>query len=270
MIIGKINRRNTKKDPDPMQKTLKIILPVVFCSILAILNLSAPAAAVVAQSSTGTGDTAGIKASDNPAKTVSRPSIIYVTDFYLDPSQLQKESIIKRDGIVKKSLDTLKPDDDPSQKALKLISALSDSIVKGLQDAGQKVEYRPNPSGLRKDFIPQDLNLPSVGWLVAGWFSKVDEGNRALSSTVGFGKGAESIQIEVDVYDLSGKSREPFLHIGSDSGAKKTPGGLITKNPYTMAAQYVLSKGATDKDVKKQGSAIAKTLLQYIKEQTVN
>ena len=254
-----------------MPKNLKIELLVLFCGVLIILNLSAGSvAAAVTQSSTGTGDTAGIKAADNPAKTVSSPSLIYVTDFYLDPDQLQKEAIINRDGIVKKRLEALKPDDDPSRKAAKLISALSDSIVKGLQDAGQKVEYRPNPSGLRKDFIPQDLNLPSVGWLVAGWFSKVDEGNRALSSTVGLGKGAESIQIEVDVYDLSGNSREPFLHIGSDSGSKKTPGGLITKNPYTMAAQYVLSKGATEKDVKKQGSAIAKTLLQYIREQTVN
>jgi hypothetical protein len=239
------------------------------CCVLAILNLMAgPASAAVSQSSTGTGDNAGPKAVDNQAETVSKPSIIYVTDFYLDTDQIQKESIIKREGIVKKRLDALKPDDDPSGKAVKLISALSGSIVKGLQDAGQKVEYRPNPSGLRKDFVPQDLDLPSEGWLVAGWFSKVDEGNRALSSTVGFGKGSESIQIEVDVYDLSGKSSGPFLHIGSESGAKKTPGGLITKNPYTMAAQYVLSKGATEKDVQKQGSAIAKTLLQFIGEQT--
>jgi hypothetical protein len=42
------------------------------------------------------------------------------------------------------------------------------------------------------------------------------------------------------------------------------PGGIITKNPYSVVARYVLSKGATEKDVQKQGSAIAKTLLQYI------
>ncbi len=253
-----------------MPKILKIVLLVVFCGITAILNLSAgTAAAAVNQTSTGTDDTDIMPGGENQAKAEARPSIIYVTDFYLDPEQLKKESIIKRDGIVKKRLDALKPDDDPSQKASKLISALSGSIVKGLQDAGQKVEYHPNPSGLRKDFIPQDFNLPSEGWLVAGWFSKVDEGNRALSSTVGFGKGSGSIQIEVDVYDLSGKSSGPFLHIGSESGAKKTPGGLITRNPYTMAAQFVLSKGASEKDVQKQGSQIAKTLLQYISKQAV-
>jgi hypothetical protein len=253
-----------------MFKTLKIVLLVLFCGVPITINLiSESARAAVTRSATDSADTALMQAADNPAKEAARPSVIYVTDFYLDPDQLQKESIINRDGIVKKRLDALKPDDDPSQKAAKLISALSGSIVKGLQDAGQKVEYRPNPSGLRKDFIPQDLNLPSEGWLVAGWFSKVDEGNRALSSTVGFGKGSGSIQIEVDVYDLSGNSHEPFLHIGSDSGAKKTPGGLITRNPYTMAAQFVLSKGASEKDVQKQGSQIAKTLLQFISEQTV-
>lgn len=253
-----------------MPKILKIFITVVFYSVLLTINLTAGSVpAAVTQSSTGTDDTTLMQGGDNQVKVMVKPSIIYVTDFYLDPEQIQKVSIIKREGIVKKRLDALKPDEDPSLKALKLISTLSASIVKGLQDAGQKVDYRPNPSGLRKDFIPQDLKLPSVGWLVTGWFSKVDEGNRALSSTVGFGKGADSIQIEVDVYDLSGNYSEPFLHIGSGSGSKKTPGGLITKNPYTMAAQYVLSKGATENDVKKQGSQIAKTLLQYISEQTV-
>ena len=252
-----------------MPNCLKIVRLIILSGVLTALNMIAgPALAAVTQSSTSAADIPKIQGTDNPAKAISRPSLIYVTDFYLDPAQLQKETIVNRDGIVKKRIESLKPDDDPSQKAAKLISALSGSITKGLQDAGQKVEYRPNTSGLRKDFIPQDLNLPSEGWLVAGWFSKVDEGNRALSSTIGFGKGSQSIQIEVDVYDLSKNSSEPFLHIGSDSGAKKTPGGLITKNPYTMAAQYVLSKGATEKDVQKQGSEIAKSLLQYIKDHT--
>ncbi|HEY9162376.1 MAG TPA: DUF4410 domain-containing protein [Desulfomonilia bacterium] len=253
-----------------MSKTLKTVLLALICGVLASTTPASASEAAVAQSSTCKDDAALMQDGDNKTKAIARPSIIYVTDFHLDPDQLQKESIIKRDGIVKKRLDALKPDDDPSQKAAKLIAALSGSIIKGLKDAGQNVDYCPNSSGLRKDFVPQDLNLPSDGWLVAGWFSKVDEGNRALSSTVGFGKGAESIQIEVDVYDLSEKSGGPFLHIGSESGAKKIPGGLITKNPYTMAAQYVLSKGATEKDVQKQGSAIAETLLQFINDKTGN
>lgn len=207
---------------------------------------------------------------DDQTPKISRPSVIYVTDFYLDPGQIKKETVLHREGLVKKRLGALKGDDGPSEKAEKLITVLSSTIVKELQSAGLKAEYLHNPDGLRKDFMPQGLNLPKEGWLVAGWFSKVDEGNRAVSSTVGFGKGSESVEIDAAVYDLSKDASEPFLCMGSESAAGKTPGGLITKNPYTMAAKYVLSKGATEKDVQKQGSAIAKTLLQYIKGQTVN
>ena len=211
-----------------------------------------------------------VKKKDDQTPKIPRPSVIYVSDFYLDPDHVKKETVLHREGIVKKRLETLKGEDDPSEKAAKLVMTLSGSIVKELQSAGLKAEYLRNTEGLRKDFMPQGLNLPKEGWLVAGWFSNVDEGNSAVSSTVGFGKGTESVEIDAVVYDLSQDAREPFLCMGSESAVSKTPGGLITKNPYSMAAKYVLSKGATEKDVQKQGLAIAKTLLQYIKDQTVN
>jgi hypothetical protein len=229
-----------------------------------ILCIMIPGGTAMSQTQGNDADSVHVKS--DLSQAITKPSIIYVTDFYLDPSQITEQSVIKRDGLVKKRLDKIRKDDDPADKAAKLISTLSDAIVSELQSVGQKAERRPNAEGFRKDFMPDVLNLPKEGWLVAGWFSNVDEGNRALSSTVGFGKGSGSVQMEVVVYDLSKKTSEPFLHLGSDSGAKKMPGGLITKNPYSMAAKYVLSKGATESDVKKQGSAIAKGLLQYIKE----
>jgi hypothetical protein len=45
---------------------------------------------------------------------------------------------------------------------VKLIKTLSDTIVKELQNAGLKAEYLPNPEGLRKDFMPQGLDLPDL------------------------------------------------------------------------------------------------------------
>jgi hypothetical protein len=43
------------------------------------------------------------------------------------------------------------------------------------------------------------------------------------------------------------------------------PGGLVmNKNPYAMAAKFVLSRGATERDVKQEGVAIANNLLAYI------
>jgi hypothetical protein len=236
----------------------------VMCFLTLVLLIVIPGGVTASQAQGINADSTGMKSGSSQA--VSKPSIVYVADFYLDPDQITKQAVIKRDGFVKKRLDKIKNDDDPADKAAKLISTLSDAIVSGLQTAGQKAERSPGEEGFRKDFMPDNLDLPKDGWLVTGWFSNVDEGNRALSSSVGFGKGSASVQLEVVVYDLSNKAGEPFLHIGSDSGAKKTPGGLITKNPYSIAAKYVLSKGATEKDVQKQGSEIAKGLLQYIND----
>lgn len=249
----------------------EVLRPVIHCCVLLIMSVFAGRALGQATGcDSGASGMNQVQPADGPVQKVAPPPVIYVTDFYLDPDVLKTEKILQREGVARKRLEALKPDDDPATKAAKLVSILSGSITKGLQDAGQKTEYRPNPSGRRKDFIPNDLKLPAEGWVVTGWFSKIDEGNRALNSAGEFGKGSEGVQIEVDVYDLSQNSQDPFLHMGSEGGARRTPGGLITKNPYSIAAHYVLSKGATEKDVKKQGSEIVKTLLRYIKENAGN
>ncbi len=232
--------------------------------------------AILAAASTS-GNTGALQAQDDASAdkkkgaiaphSLAAPSIIYVTDFYLDPSKITKDTIMNPDGMAVRRLDRLKSrrEGDPAEKAKKLIAVLAESIVKELNDAGLKAERRPNPDGLRNDYIPADVNLPKEGWLIAGWFSKVDEGNRALNATVGFGTGQDSVDIDVMVYDLAKSSRESFLHFYSGTKPKHAPGGLVTMNPYSMAVKFVLSKGATEKDVKKQGKAIARSLLESIK-----
>jgi hypothetical protein len=44
------------------------------------------------------------------------------------------------------------------------------------------------------------------------------------------------------------------------------PGGLVTLNPYAMAAKFVLARGETERDVKAMGAAIAKALVQYLRD----
>jgi len=45
------------------------------------------------------------------------------------------------------------------------------------------------------------------------------------------------------------------------------PGGLVTMNPYVMAAKFVMNKrNGTEKDVKSLGAEIAKSLCQYIQQ----
>jgi hypothetical protein len=119
---------------------------------------------------------------------------------------------------------------------------------------------------LRQEFFPAHAELPREGWLLGGWFEQVQEGNRVEAATVGFGHGSSRVSIEVIVSDLAGDPRQPFLVIGSENAQHNMPGGLVTMNPYAMAAKFVLARGQTDRDVKAMGAAIAKTLVQYLEQ----
>jgi hypothetical protein len=199
-------------------------------------------------------------------RITAKPSVIYVTDFYLDPAQIrQDKSILRREGRIAKRLKRLRRGDDPATKAAKLIRTLSETITKELKQAGQPAKYCPNAFGLRSEFFPADASLPKEGWLVGGWFTRVDEGNRLVKTAVGFGTGAVTVKIQVFVSDLAQNATEPFLFIGTDSKSSRMPGGLVTKNPYVMAVKYVMTKGATEKEIKKQACSIANNLMEYIR-----
>jgi hypothetical protein len=206
----------------------------------------------------------GATPSSGVSNAVATPSIIYVSDFYLDPAMIQKETIIQHEGPLRSRLEELRGD-DPADQARKLIRALSDGIVASLTKAGFQTEAMPNRVALRKDFYPENVDLPKSGWLVGGWFTKVDEGNRVAQAVVGFGIGAEKADTQVVVFDLANNPRQPFLFIGTETGANLMPGGIVTKNPYVMAAKFVISRGATERDVKRQGAAIAESIVKFIK-----
>ena len=198
---------------------------------------------------------------------VQPPSVIYDSNFYLDPANIEKQTILQRQGPLRSRLEQMRGD-DPASQAQKLVNALSDGIVASLKKAGYDARRLSNQQGFRQDFIPANADFPSTGWLVGGWFSKVDEGNRALNAVVGFGVGDESAETEVVVSDLAKDPRDPFLYIGSQTGtaSKMMPGGIVSKNPYAMAAKFVISRGATERDVKRQGAAIGDDIVEYIKK----
>ena len=44
------------------------------------------------------------------------------------------------------------------------------------------------------------------------------------------------------------------------------PGAIVKLNPYVAAAKFVMSRNATERDVKQTASAIAKAIAQKAKE----
>lgn len=202
------------------------------------------------------------------ASRAHNPTVVYVTDFYLDPSAVKSEHAVPRPlggggGPLRGAIDQLRGE-DPQTKAANYVRLLSQTITDSLNSAGVRAEYRPGRQTLRSEMVPPDADFPSSGWIVGGWFDRVNQENRAIESTVGFGTGGGDVEIQVVVSDAAKDPREPFLVLGSESAAKIMPGGLVTRNPYAMAAKFVLSKNDAEMDIRKQGRAIADHLVKYI------
>lgn len=209
------------------------------------------------------------------SQTTRAPKIIYVTDFYLPPGMIEHSPTLpEKVGLGGGPLSRVRQNaqamrgEDPEAKAQKLIWTLGETITRGLNKAGYTAEHHPSVVGPQSNFFPSDASLPADGWVLGGWFERVMEGNRAQEAAVGLGAGSGKISIEVFVSDLGNNPGQPFLWMGSQNGQKHTPGGLIMKNSYAMAAKFIISRGETERDVKAMGSAIVKNLVKYIQKDT--
>lgn len=211
--------------------------------------------------STSTGETtaarpgvSGAPAPETPNATLvakSRP--VVVNDFKFDVAQLQTDSGLAsgRQGPAKRVLGNLRPEESPAQKATRFATLLSETIATEL-------------SALKIPATREALGapLPAEGLVVGGQFMEVDEGNRLRRAVVGFGAGASEVLVQVSVYDLAQSREQPILVYGTGTGSKSTPGGVVTMNPYAMAAKYVLGRNASEKDIRRLGKQIAKDLAQ--------
>lgn len=188
----------------------------------------------------------------NPAKA-THPGPVAVYDFAFDVADLHSDPglLAGREGPAQRIRGTLHPEEPPARKAERLAALLSETIAKELVDLK-----------IPASRLPATAPLPATGLVVRGEFLQVDEGNRLKRAVVGFGAGATEALAQVEVYDLARDRTKPILVYGTGTGSKPTPGGVVTMNPYAMAARYVLSRNATEKDVRALGKRIAKDLAQ--------
>jgi hypothetical protein len=188
---------------------------------------------------------------DEPPSSAGMGQILYVTNFEIDTDSVAQDNrILKRPGIMQ---------EDPAAKAAKLVELLSESLAGELQKKSIPAER----------LLPGQI-VPDKGWLIKGQFLEVDQGNCMRRAMIGFGAGSTDMQVEVAVIDLGSGQKEPFLVFGTDSKSGKGPGAVITKNPYVLAAKFVLSKKASEKDVRKTARQIAGVLVKYMEDSKVS
>jgi len=199
------------------------------------------------------GSRSAVKPATAHATLAANPRPVVVRDFAFEAAQLHTDSglLAGREGPAKRVLGGLRPEETPVQKATRLASLLAETIANELVDL--KIPASRGSVG---------APLPADGLVVVGEFLQVDEGNRLKRAVVGFGAGATEVLVQVAVYDLAQSRENPILVYGTGTGSKPTPGAVVSMNPYAMAAKYVLSRNATEKDVRRLGKQIAKDLAQ--------
>jgi hypothetical protein len=174
---------------------------------------------------------------------------VYVQDFLLDV-----ETAEPRTGLLgRPRLFEQLTSEDPATHARRIVDELATALVSDLNAAGVPAER-----------LPSGRALPADGWLVRGVFTEVDSGSTLRRAIIGFGSGKTDMEVQVGVSDLaSAQPTESFLVFGTITDPSRLPGGAVTRNPYVVAAKFVLEKGAPRRDVEHTAKTIATELVKF-------
>jgi hypothetical protein len=228
--------------------------PVATSIISAVLGVAALSAGF-AQSS-GNPVTGGAHVGSEQA-SIGLPSSparrMYVQDFALDAATTPQQST---GHFGRPRLLPALTGNDPASKAHELVDEMASSLVIDL-----------NKAGLPAERLPAGTALPSEGWLLRGLFTEIDSGNAMRQAVIGFGAGASDMEVQVLVSDLaSANPAEAFLVLGTASDPSHLPGGLVTKNPYMVAAKFVMGKNGAKHDAEHTAQAITDALVKVRKQ----
>lgn len=186
----------------------------------------------------------------------TRPTMVYVTDFDLEfpqGSQSQDTSLL-RQGPLARLRERLQGG-DPVTKAHAAVGMMAASITDDLIGDGVPAQR----------LYPSDPK-PTSGWLVRGVVTELDQGNQLRRAMVGFGAGESELTLWVGVTDLARNPDAPFYTLDASDASGKMPGAMVKFNPYVAAAKFVMSRHASERDVKSTASAIAKSIAAEVKK----
>lgn len=185
------------------------------------------------------------------------PGIIYVTDFEIQTEAVKPDTglLAERPRPLKRLFGHAPGEKDPEAQAIELVDLMAKSLVAELSKAG----YRASR-------LYPGAPIPPEGYLLRGIFVRVDEGNRLQRAVIGFGAGETELQVEASLDDLTAGVPQPFYKVDAGDESRKLPGGIIMRNPYVMAARFVMSGDDLDKNVKNTAFEIVKNIAARVEK----
>lgn len=181
------------------------------------------------------------------AEPRQKPDRIFVTDFTFEGTDLN----VDRDGQeligFKKNLQKM------------MSASLVERLSKHIAPATAVEFVRPNAS---------------MGnyWVVAGNFTRVNQGSRALRTAIGFGAGGTKMEADIRVYNRNANTLPPFLNFQTTGGSNAEPGAvtglgpgsiLVTGASIAATGGSVIMHGITE-DTIRSSRMITATLSDYL------
>jgi hypothetical protein len=121
--------------------------------------------------------------------------------------------------------------------------------------------------GLAAQRLTPGEPLPPRGWIVQGTVLRIDEGDRVRRAVVGFGKGQTDLQVAVAIDNLSTAVQPaPLYRMQTGAQSGKSPGAVVTLNPYAAAAKFVLAGHDLGHNVQATASQIADRVVAHVNE----
>ena len=194
------------------------------------------------------------------------PTIIYVSDFSLDPQSIKLESgllpVSRVNSTRSDESDTLFPrllgvPTEPAVRARELTELMTNSIVEDLRNLG-----------LNASRLTGTSQAPTDGWLVRGTFIQIDEGNRLSRAVVGFGKGETELQMLFSLNELGGGVPKPFCEVGTIAHSSTGPGAIVSIDPYEALGRFMVGGLDLDKNVMETARRIAREIEKTIQHRS--
>lgn len=122
------------------------------------------------------------------------------------------------------------------------------------------------------DGLPGSAEVPPGDyWVITGKFTRVNQGSRALRSTVGFGAGGTKLDVSATVSDHSEGGERPFVLIQTTGGSNAMPGAImgIIAWPMVLWGGHGLTAGISA-DSRRTARELTSALVDYLRKSGVD